>query len=62
MFPITSLLWQVTGIMEFGCFVLLDLPGKFEGLVHASQLADKRVIVADYVKKDQKVKVKILNR
>ncbi|WP_341503375.1 polyribonucleotide nucleotidyltransferase [Gallaecimonas sp. GXIMD4217] len=49
----------VTKIVDFGAFVAI-LPGK-EGLVHISQVADKRIDnVADYVNVGDKVKVKCL--
>jgi polyribonucleotide nucleotidyltransferase len=45
--------------MDFGAFVTI-LPGK-DGLVHISQLADKRVEkVEDVVKEGQAVRVKVL--
>ena len=50
----------VTGITEFGAFV--QLPGGKNGLVHISEISDDYVKrVADYLRKDQKVKVKILS-
>jgi polyribonucleotide nucleotidyltransferase len=49
----------VVKLMEFGAFVNI-LPGK-DGLVHVSQLADKRVEkVSDVVKLGDKVRVKLL--
>lgn len=50
----------VTGITDFGAFV--QLPGGKSGLVHISEISDDYVKkVADYLRKDQKVKVKILS-
>ncbi|HHV45642.1 MAG TPA: S1 RNA-binding domain-containing protein [Tissierellia bacterium] len=50
----------VTGITNFGAFV--QLPEGESGLVHISEISDDYVKkVADYLKKDQKVKVKILS-
>ena len=50
---------KVAKLMDFGAFVTI-LPGK-DGLVHISQLADKRVEkVEDVVKEGQIVKVKVL--
>ena len=50
----------VTGITNFGAFV--QLPGGNSGLVHISEISDDYVEkVTDYLKKDQKVKVKILS-
>ncbi|HEX4895358.1 MAG TPA: polyribonucleotide nucleotidyltransferase [Solimonas sp.] len=50
---------KVAKIMDFGAFVTIA-PGK-DGLVHISQLADKRVEkVDDVVKEGQTVKVKVL--
>ncbi|CAL4323344.1 Polyribonucleotide nucleotidyltransferase [Buchnera aphidicola (Eriosoma lanigerum)] len=52
-------LGKVTRIVDFGAFVSIGI-GK-EGLVHISQIADKRVEkVTDYLKIDQKVSVKVL--
>ncbi|MFW5927401.1 MAG: polyribonucleotide nucleotidyltransferase, partial [Wenzhouxiangella sp.] len=49
----------VTKIMNFGAFVTI-LPGK-DGLVHISQISDKRVEnVTDELKEGDKVKVKVL--
>jgi polyribonucleotide nucleotidyltransferase len=49
----------VTKIMDFGAFVEI-LPGK-EGLLHISQIDNKRVNkVSDYFKEGDKVKVKLL--
>ncbi len=49
----------VTKIMDFGAFVEI-LPGK-EGLLHISQIDNKRVEkVTDYLKEGDKVKVKLL--
>jgi len=51
---------RVTGITNFGAFV--QLPKGESGLVHISEISDDYVEkVADYLKKDQKVKVKILS-
>lgn len=50
---------KVAKLMDFGAFVTI-LPGK-DGLVHISQLADKRVEkVDDVVKEGQVVRVKVL--
>lgn len=50
----------VTGITNFGAFV--QLPEGKTGLVHISEISDDYVEkVNDYLKKDQKVKVKILS-
>jgi small subunit ribosomal protein S1 len=50
---------KVTRVMEFGAFVELE-PG-IEGLIHISELAQNRVRrVADIVKPDQEVEVRIL--
>ncbi|MCC2657239.1 MAG: polyribonucleotide nucleotidyltransferase [Panacagrimonas sp.] len=50
---------KVAKLMDFGAFVTI-LPGK-DGLVHISQLADKRVEkVEDVVKEGQNVRVKVL--
>lgn len=50
----------VTGITNFGAFV--ELPKGKSGLVHISEISDDYVKkVTDYLKKDQKVKVKILS-
>lgn len=50
----------ITGITNFGAFV--ELPEGKSGLVHISEISDDYVKrVADYLKKDQKVKVKILS-
>jgi polyribonucleotide nucleotidyltransferase len=46
-------------IMEFGAFV--NFLGKQDGLVHISELADKRVAkVTDVVKEGEEVKVKVI--
>jgi polyribonucleotide nucleotidyltransferase len=51
---------KVVRIEDFGAFVNI-LPGK-DGLVHISQVADKRIDkVSDYVKLDDIVKVKVLD-
>lgn len=50
----------VTGITSFGAFV--QLPEGKSGLVHISEISHDYVEkVADYLKKDQKVKVKVLS-
>lgn len=50
----------VTGITNFGAFV--QLPEGKSGLVHISEISQDYVEkVADYLKKDQKVKVKVLS-
>ncbi len=50
---------KVTKIMEFGAFV--NFLGKQDGLVHISELADKRVAkVTDVVKEGDEVKVKVI--
>ncbi|MGL5291288.1 MAG: polyribonucleotide nucleotidyltransferase, partial [Vibrionaceae bacterium] len=50
---------KVTRIVDFGCFV--QILGTKEGLVHISQLTDKRVEkVADHVSCGQEVSVKVL--
>lgn len=53
---------RVSRVMETGCFVQLnDFRGK-EGLVHVSQMANKRVANAkDVVKRDQEVFVKVIS-
>lgn len=51
---------KVTGITNFGAFVQLG-KGK-SGLVHISEISDDYVEkVSDYLKKDQKIKVKVLS-
>lgn len=51
---------KVTGITNFGAFV--ELPGRKSGLVHISEISDDYVKkVSDYLKKDQKIKVKVLS-
>ncbi|CAI7764152.1 unnamed protein product [Closterium sp. NIES-53] len=56
---------KVSRIMEFGCFVQIDLPGsheKKEGLVHVSQIASRRINSAkDAVERDQEVWVKVIS-
>ncbi|KAF1744605.1 hypothetical protein MXB_2124 [Myxobolus squamalis] len=54
---------RVTNILQFGCFVSLEMKNRTEGLVHISQMRrDGRVNdVNDVVKRNQKVKVKIIN-
>ncbi|KAF0989303.1 hypothetical protein HZS_1471 [Henneguya salminicola] len=54
---------RVTNILQFGCFVALEIKGHHEGLVHISQMRrDGRVNdVNDVVKRNQKVKVKMIN-
>jgi S1 RNA binding domain protein len=50
----------VTGITNFGAFI--RLPEGESGLVHISEISSDYVEkVADYLKKDQKVKVKVLS-
>lgn len=50
----------VTGITNFGAFV--QLPEGKSGLVHISEISHDYVEkVADYLKKDEKVKVKVLS-
>ncbi len=50
---------KVMKIMEFGAFV--NFLGKQDGLVHISELADKRVgKVTDVVKEGDEVKVKVI--
>jgi len=50
---------KVTRIADFGAFVAIG--GGKEGLVHISQIADKRVEkVTDYLQMDQEVPVKVL--
>ncbi|MBE6082234.1 MULTISPECIES: S1 RNA-binding domain-containing protein [Tissierellales] len=50
----------ITGITNFGAFIQLA-EGK-TGLVHISEISDHYVQkVSDYLKKDQKVKVKVLS-
>lgn len=60
LYPANSTLkGKVTKIMEFGAFVEL-LPG-VEGLVHISELSDRRVrMVKDVVKEGQEVEVRVL--
>ena len=50
---------KVMKIMEFGAFV--NFLGKQDGLVHISELADKRVAkVTDVLKEGDEVKVKVI--
>ena len=50
---------KVMKIMEFGAFV--NFLGKQDGLVHISELADKRVAkVTDVVKEGDEVKVNVI--
>ena len=50
----------VTGIKEFGAFV--EILPKTSGLLHISQISDKRIAqVTDVLKEGDKVKVKVLN-
>jgi S1 RNA binding domain protein len=50
----------VTAITPFGAFV--ELPGGVTGLVHISEVADDYVKdVKDYLKEQDKVKVKVIN-
>ncbi|ERN12543.1 probable pre-mRNA-splicing factor ATP-dependent RNA helicase DEAH5 [Amborella trichopoda] len=53
---------RVSRVMDTGCFIQLnDFQGK-EGLVHVSQIANKRVVNAkDVVKRDQEVFVKVIS-
>ncbi|GKV42288.1 hypothetical protein SLEP1_g49706 [Rubroshorea leprosula] len=53
---------RVSRVMDGGCFVLLnDFRGK-EGLVHVSQISNRRIANAkDLVKRDQRVYVKVLS-
>jgi S1 RNA binding domain protein len=51
---------EVTGITNFGAFVLL--PNKATGLVHISEVADSYVRdIKDYLQLNQQVKVKIIS-
>lgn len=55
---------RVTSIMQFGCFVQLEgVRGKFEGLVHVSQLRREGRVkdVTEVVARGDKVKVKVLS-
>ncbi|MEZ9862614.1 polyribonucleotide nucleotidyltransferase [Vibrio breoganii] len=55
----TIYMGKVARLADFGAFVTI-LPGK-DGLVHISQIADKRVEkVSDYLTEGQEVKVKVL--
>lgn len=50
----------VTGITNFGAFV--QLPNGLTGLVHISEVADSYVKdIRDYLKKDDRVNVKVLS-
>lgn len=50
----------VTGITNFGAFI--QLPEGKTGLVHISEISQDYVSkVSDYLKKDQKVKVKVIS-
>lgn len=50
----------VTGITKFGAFI--ELQGGVTGLVHISEVADNYVKdVSDYLKEQDKVKVKVIN-
>ncbi|MGL5770248.1 MAG: S1 RNA-binding domain-containing protein, partial [Plesiomonas shigelloides] len=50
---------KVTRIVDFGAFV--SVVGTKEGLVHISQITDKRVEkVSDYLQLGQEVRVKVL--
>ena len=52
-------LGKVTRIVDFGCFV--QILGTKEGLVHISQIADKRVDkVSEFVSQGQEVPVKVM--
>ena len=51
---------QVTGITNFGAFILL--PNKTTGLVHISEVADSYVRdIKDYLQLNQEVKVKVIS-
>jgi len=51
---------EVTGITNFGAFVLL--PNKATGLVHISEVADSYVRdIKDYLQLNQEVKVKVIS-
>ncbi|MGI6365799.1 MAG: S1 RNA-binding domain-containing protein [Bacillota bacterium] len=51
---------EVTGITNFGAFVLL--PNKATGLVHISEVADSYVRdIKDYLQLHQEVKVKVIS-
>lgn len=51
---------EVTGITNFGAFILL--PNKATGLVHISEVADSYVRdIKDYLQLNQEVKVKIIS-
>lgn len=51
---------KVSGITKFGAFV--DFEGGKSGLVHISEISDEYVEkVEDYLKRNQKVKVKVLS-
>lgn len=51
---------EVTGITNFGAFVLL--PNKVTGLVHISEVADSFVRdINDYLQLNQEVKVKVIS-
>ncbi|KAG8070541.1 hypothetical protein GUJ93_ZPchr0006g44786 [Zizania palustris] len=54
---------RVTRVMDTGCFVRLEgVHGGREGLVHVSQMANKRVANAkEVVKRDQEVYVKVVS-
>ncbi|KAL6646862.1 hypothetical protein ACP70R_015556 [Stipagrostis hirtigluma subsp. patula] len=54
---------RVTRVMDTGCFVRLEgVRGGREGLVHVSQMANKRVANAkEVVKRDQEVYVKVVS-
>ena len=50
--------------MQFGCFVQLEgVRGKFEGLVHVSQLRREGRVkdVSEVVKRGDRIKVKVLS-
>ncbi len=50
----------VKGVTNFGAFI--ELPGGITGLVHISEVADSYVKnVSDYLKENDKVKVKVIN-
>jgi len=51
---------EVTGITNFGAFILL--PSKATGLVHISEVADSYVRdIKDYLQLNQEVKVKVIS-
>ncbi|KAL2229101.1 UNVERIFIED_CONTAM: putative pre-mRNA-splicing factor ATP-dependent RNA helicase DEAH5 [Sesamum indicum] len=53
---------RVSRVMDAGCFVQLDAFRGKEGLVHVSQMANRRIVNAkDVVKRDQEVYVKVIS-